>query len=343
MRARRYSIIGGGAIGGTIGAYLHEAGVDVRIVDERPEHVEAIREHGLTIESPEGTFTVSVPAVLANELEPPLGNTLLAVKCADTTRAVSQITSLLADDDYVVSLQNGLCETAIASQIGEARTIGAFVNFSAEYLRPGVIRYFGAGDFVVGELTGDVTRRISSLARDLRRFCEVQITTRIWDYLWSKTAYINMIGVAAIVDADQADVIDAYREVAIELATEVCEIAVLDGVNPLPFHSFEPAQYYPRELRDQAKLDHSLALLANYMRQHHKPRSGLWRDVAAGRRGEHTCLLAFVSAAGSRHGLTMPLTQELHEIIKDVTEGRTPMQWDNVARLDAARITLGYG
>jgi len=42
-------IVGAGAIGGTIGAYLDEASYDITLVDVATEHGEAIRKRGLKI------------------------------------------------------------------------------------------------------------------------------------------------------------------------------------------------------------------------------------------------------------------------------------------------------
>ncbi len=48
-------------------------------------------------------------------------------------------------------MQNGLNELVIADIVGKARTVGAFVNFGADYLEPGLILYGGRGAVVVGE------------------------------------------------------------------------------------------------------------------------------------------------------------------------------------------------
>ena len=45
----------------------------------------------------------------------------------------------------MVSGQNGLNELAIASIAGAERTVGAFVNFGADYMEPGVVHYGGRG------------------------------------------------------------------------------------------------------------------------------------------------------------------------------------------------------
>jgi 2-dehydropantoate 2-reductase len=57
-----FTIVGAGAIGGTVGAYLARAGHEILFVDQDVSHVEAIATQGLTIEGRE-TFTVRAPAV----------------------------------------------------------------------------------------------------------------------------------------------------------------------------------------------------------------------------------------------------------------------------------------
>jgi 2-dehydropantoate 2-reductase len=58
----RYVIIGAGAVGGTIGVRLSEAGHDVTLV-ARGAHLEAIRAHGLTLTTPDGEYTARLPAI----------------------------------------------------------------------------------------------------------------------------------------------------------------------------------------------------------------------------------------------------------------------------------------
>ena len=50
-RRMRFVIFGAGAIGGVVGARLHQSGYDVALI-ARGAHYEAIRERGLTLETP---------------------------------------------------------------------------------------------------------------------------------------------------------------------------------------------------------------------------------------------------------------------------------------------------
>ncbi len=133
------TVIGAGAIGGTVGAYLAHAGFDVTLVDTVREHVDAMNAHGLRLTGGRGENTFPVKAVHPDDLEGPLGVTFLCVKGHYTDAAMAQYGSLLADDGYIVSLQNGLNEEIIAQHVGRERTVGAFVHFGADYIEPGLI------------------------------------------------------------------------------------------------------------------------------------------------------------------------------------------------------------
>src|ERR671936_1951199 len=126
-----YVVVGAGAIGGTVGARLARDGHDVLLCDVDRDHVEAINESGLSIEGPVEELTARAPAVLPQQLPERLAVVLLAVKAHHTQAALGEVTPRLAEDGYVVSLQNGINEPVIAEAVGQERTVGAFVNFGA--------------------------------------------------------------------------------------------------------------------------------------------------------------------------------------------------------------------
>src|SRR6185437_4081379 len=113
------------------------------------------------------TFTVPVEATTPDALPDQLETVLLACKAPATEEAVRSFADRLRPDGCVVSLQNGLNELAISRLVGEERTIGAFVNFSADYLEPGLIHFAGRGTFVIGELNNAITPRLQSLQQAL--------------------------------------------------------------------------------------------------------------------------------------------------------------------------------
>ncbi len=155
----RFTVVGAGAIGATVGAHLVRAGHTVKFVDSNERHVRAMRKHGLEIRGYGGTFTIAVDAETPRARFEGLGTVLLCVKSQHTAQASQWLAPFLASADAVVSLQNGLCEPVIAQYVGDNRVIGALVNFSADLIAPGIIHFAGPGAFYVGELDGSATHQ----------------------------------------------------------------------------------------------------------------------------------------------------------------------------------------
>src|ERR1700730_13040048 len=235
-----YTVFGAGAIGGTVGAHMARGGESVLFVDRDLEHVRVMQERGLTIRGFAETFCVPVEAVTPDHLPDRLDTVLLACKAPATEAAVRAFADRLAPDGCVVTLQNGLNELTIASIVGQQRTIGAFVNFSADYLEPGLIHFAGRGAFYLGELDGSITPRLEQLRQVLAHWGNVQVTDNIWGFLWGKQAYGAMLFATALTNESMADAIDQHRRVTVELAREVLRVAGALEVRPLGFDGFEP-------------------------------------------------------------------------------------------------------
>src|SRR5262249_27596623 len=159
-----------GAIGGSVGAWLKRAGHDVTFVDVVSEHVAAIRRDGLRISGPVVEFTAHASAFTPDELEGVWQRVFLAVKAQHTEDAPRALTPHLAQDGFVLSLQNGLNERIIQRIVGRDRTIGAFINFGADWMAPGEIMFGNRGAVVLGELDGAMTPRLAALHAVMRDF-----------------------------------------------------------------------------------------------------------------------------------------------------------------------------
>jgi len=106
-------IWGAGAIGGTIGAYLARAGIPVKLVDLVADHVDPKNAQSLSIKVPVDTFTIPVNAATPECLTGTFGKVLMCVKGQDTAAAAEALLPHLAEDGYVVSVQNGINEDTL--------------------------------------------------------------------------------------------------------------------------------------------------------------------------------------------------------------------------------------
>jgi len=308
LRCMQVTVIGSGAIGGTIGAHLVRAGHDVLFCDADPAHVAAMNAQGLRIEGPVEAFTVPARAVLPDQLPPVVHRAILAVKSHHTAAAAGLLRDRLAPGGYVLSLQNGFTTDAIAAVVGPGRVVVGFVNFGADYLEPGVVLQGNVATFRIGEAAGPASDRVRELVAALPW---AQATDNIAGYLWAKEAYGAMLFATAVSDLSIADGLadPRYRPLMLALAQEVLAQA---PVRPEPFDGFDPGD-----------LPGSLDRLVAFNRASAKSHSGIYRDLMVRhRKTEVDDLLGCLSG---------PLTTYVGELVVAIERGERTCE---VANLD---------
>ena len=320
-------IWGAGAIGGILGAYWARAGVPVQMVDIVPDHANACSTSGLSIEGPVEEFTQVVPCFTPEQLTGTYSRIVLAVKAQATEGAMAQLLPHLAPDGFVLSAQNGLNERVIAQHAGADRTMGAFVNYGADWTGPGRILFGNRGAVVVGEIDGSIRDRTTKMFKLLQIFePETVMTQDIWSYLWGKLGYGAMLFATALTsDSMTANFADPARGPAlIGLAREVMRTAVAEGVDPKPFNGFEPSAFMPAA-GDSAALQ-SLADLAEFNSKTAKTHTGIYRDLAVRKRKtEVDPQIGTVAEIAASHDVGTPLLRRLVELIHDIEDGRREM------------------
>jgi len=323
-----------------MGAFLSRAGHDVTFIDTVREHVDEINRSGLRIMGPILEFTTRAPAFTPETLAGTWDTIVLATKAHHTEAASRALLPHLSATGCVISAQNGLNELAIARIAGAERTVGAFVNFGADYLEPGVITYAGHGAVVVGEIDGRMTTRANEIRDAWRDFDDRAIVTaNIWGYLWGKEAYGAMLFATALTNEAIADALalPAYRELFISLAREILAVAKARAVTPEGFDGFDPSSYLPDAPHGSAA--RSLDALVTHNRRSAKTHSGIWRDLAVRkRRTEVDAQLGIVASIGEAAGVPTPLTSRLVELIHDIENGARAQSLETLSALAAAHV-----
>jgi 2-dehydropantoate 2-reductase len=335
----RIAVWGTGAIGGVAGAGMAAAGEDVLLVDIVPEHVEAMNRTGLTIRSAAGERTVPVHAALPEEVEGPFDLVFLAVKSQHTDAALDRIAPLLGPDSAVVSLQNGLNEPRIAARVRPERTLGAMVDFSADWHGPGLIVQGRVGALYVGELDGRMTPRLDEARRLLSCAMPAVATDNIMGYVWSKIAKGSMDATTALVDADMG-VVRGHKptqEALIAIVREGVRVARAEGVRPEPYEHFDPAAFLDDSPAGEEVARRVLDAMAAAAAGDLKVRSGYWRDIVVRRRRtEVPYITGVIVERGARHGIPTPANRRQLELFEEVETGRRPMDWQNLEEIARA-------
>ena len=305
------TIIGAGAIGGTLGAHMIRAGHDITLCDADEAHVAAIREHGLIIEGPVNEFTVAAHAITPDELPDRIDHAVVAVKSLHTRAAAELLRHRLAPDGYVLTVQNGLTAGALADAVGRDRVISSFVNFGADVMAPGRIMQGNVGTFRVGELEdGRITPRVLDLVEALPY---AKPTGNVLGFLWGKEAYGAMLWAGAVSDLTIAEHLEdpRCRPVMIAIAREVLAQA---PVRVESFDGFDPDD-----------LEGSLGRLAEFNRNSAKQYSGIYRDLVVRKRKTEIDEV--------QRDISGPIFNEVARIIHDIEEGRRVNERANLDEL----------
>jgi len=188
------AILGAGGVGGYYGGTLARAGNRVALL-ARGAHLEALRERGLEVRTPEGTFTVAVEAVeRADELR---GTELAVVAVKSYSLAeIAPAARLLAERGAtVVPLLNGVeaADRLVAAGVPDNRVLGGLTEISAARVAPGVVeRRSSFHRIVVGERAGGLSERAERIAAAFRDAgSEARASVDITLDLWRKLALIS--------------------------------------------------------------------------------------------------------------------------------------------------------
>jgi 2-dehydropantoate 2-reductase len=140
----RFVVLGAGAVGGVLGARLHQAGFEVELI-ARGAHFRAIRDHGLTLETPAERVVLSIP-VHASPASVSWGLddvVLLTVKSQDTAAALGGLRASAPPEVPVVCMQNGVENERLSLRL-YPEVYGGLVMAPVAHLEPGVVLAYGS-------------------------------------------------------------------------------------------------------------------------------------------------------------------------------------------------------
>lgn len=352
--AQRIAIIGAGAVGGYVGAYLARAGQDVTAFDAWPDHVEAIRRDGirLTGMTEADTMTVRLPTRHLSELqglsrEAPIDIAIMAVKSYDTVWGTAAIAPYLAPSGFVLSAQNCVNEERIAGVVGWGRVLGCMVgnNFTVDLHAPGEIRRTmprmapGTQSLQIGEVHGRVTARAEALAALLADVDTTGVTTNLWGVRWSKLCVNGMrngVSAATGLGGNARDAHPVIRRVVIRLAAEGVrvgralgyELETMTGIAPDLFVAADDGD--PEAL---ARVEATMLAGTQGAARSDLQRPSMAQDIAKGRRTEIDFMNGFIAERAAEAGIPAPTHGALTAIVRKVERGALAARPENLLHL----------
>jgi len=184
----RYVIYGAGAIGGTIGGRLHQAGIPTILIARGP-HLAALRRDGLLLQTPDEAVRLDV-AVAASPDEAAITAddvVLVTMKTQDSAAALDELRASSDARVAVVCAQNGVENERLALR-RFAGVYGMCVYLPSQHIEPGVVQAFAPPSYGVldlGRAPAGVDDRAAAIASDLTAAgfaCEAKADIMRWKY-----------------------------------------------------------------------------------------------------------------------------------------------------------------
>ncbi len=140
LYAMRIAILGAGAMGSLIGAFLQKSGEDVLLVDPYEEHMKKIRTDGLTLHLNDNEEIVKMNTVTSAKGQKPVDLLIVLVKGNYTDHALKGAKELIGKDTYLLTLQNGIGNSEVLrNYVSDEHVLKGVMKIASRMEAPGVI------------------------------------------------------------------------------------------------------------------------------------------------------------------------------------------------------------
>jgi len=304
----RVAVLGAGAVGSYFGGMLARAGAKVTLIARAP-HVEAIRRHGLFLDSVK--FQEHIPLAASTEVSAAhdADFVLFTVKTLDTEIAARLLAPHLSPAAAVISIQNGVDNVPRIHAASGIDALPAVVYIAAAMPEPGHMKHSGRGELIVGEFAGSSrlvstsprTERFAALCAAARVPCRVSpnIETDMWTKMVMNCAG-NAVTAIAQTSFGRAARHPQVREVMRMVIEETVAVGRAAGV-PLP-----ETGWVEKGLKNAETLGDATSSTA--------------QDIARGKRTEIDSLNGYIVRRGTELGIPVPVSATLYALVKLIEE-----------------------
>jgi len=302
----KFAVMGAGAVGCYYGGMLARAGHEVMLI-ARPQHVQAVQQHGLLLETQ--TFTEHVALQASSDPAAVRGAqcVLFCVKSTDTESAATAIAPHLDAAAVVLSLQNGVDNAERAQAVLAQTVLPTVVYVATSMAGPGHVKHNGRGELVIGTSL----RSAVLVAEFARAGVPVQISDNVAGALWVKLI-INCAynALSAIAQLPYGRLVQGQGIAAVmrDVVDECLAVAQACGVQ-VPGDAWAQVQAI------------SGAMATQY--------SSTAQDLARGKRSEIDYLNGHVVRKGDQLGIPTPANRVLLALVKTLESKQIPNKFES--------------
>ena len=331
----KVAILGCGAMGTVLGAYMTKNGCPVEMVDSYEAHVNALNEKGAHIV---GTVDLTVPvkACTPDQMEGIYDIVFLFTKQTANDAVLPALLPHLGPRSTVCTLQNGVPEPYVASYVGQERTVGGTVLWGATFMEPGVSELTqdlsrNEHLFEIGEIDGSVGTRIQTVAETLGYMGPAKVTDSLMASRWGKL--INnacMSGLSAACGANFGQVFVNDRACAClsYLGREVKRCCEASGYRlPILLHEQSPDTL---DIADQAMFNANQEMFLTMYSDMRAAKASMLQDLEKGKPTEVRMINGYVCQTGDQLGIDTPFNDCVVDVVGKIERGELPLSMDNL-------------
>lgn len=318
----RICIYGAGAMGTSLGVLLDEMSLD--LVTHNASHVEAMNRGGAIVE---GALTRStrVRALLPSQMEGKYDMVILAVKQRETHAAAQFLQPFLKEDGCVVTVQNGLPEPALEKYFSRDAIYGCTLSWSAEQVCPGIVRVTSETGFHLGLGAYGDGGRLSEIAPIFAHAGTLTVGS-LKELRFAKLAVNAAFStLSALSGMTFYELAKKQKKRILAIMGEVFAVARAYGCEALPQNGYDLFKVFSGPFAGM--------LLPVAMRAYRETRSGMLRDIEAGRRCDVDYVAGAAVRAGKDRGVALPVTEAAIALLHDVENGLAEIAPDTLELL----------
>lgn len=234
----RITIAGAGAMGSRFGLMLHKGGNEVTLIDGWPEHVKAIKEHGLRANYNGEELTAHLSVELQSEISSKEKTDLIILftKAMQLDKMLQDIKPLIDEHTKVLCLLNGIGhEDTIEKYVSKNNIFIGNTMWTAGLEGPGKAKLFGDGSVELQNLISGEEETAKKLAEILSESgLNAKYSNNIHYSIYRK-ACVNgtMNGLCTILDTNMAGLGETKpaHDMVVTIVNEFAAVAKFENVN----------------------------------------------------------------------------------------------------------------
>jgi 2-dehydropantoate 2-reductase len=299
----KIAVMGAGAVGCYYGGMLARAGHEVTLIG-RPQHVQAVREAGLLLDTQ--NFKEHVPMQAATEPSGVAGAALVlfCVKSTDTESAADAMRPHLLPGATLLTLQNGVDNAdRLQAALPQYEVNASVVYVATEMAGPGHVQHKGRGELVIGNSASSAATAAMFTAAGVPTEVSDNVRGALWSKLILNCAYNALSAIAQLPYGQvmQGEGVPALMHTIVD---ECLAVAGAIGVK-VPGDSHAAVERLVLSMPTQF--------------------SSTAQDLARGKRSEIDHLNGVVARRGAALGIATPVNQTLWTLVKLIETRAQPL------------------